>query len=202
MSIAAAEPEPLPLAESRSPILLPLILVAAAIVGALVTLRSMGRVWWCAHGDWKPAVLDAWGPHNSQHFADPYVFSHFLHGVVFFFWFNWGVLRRKPMWGLFAAMLLEIAWEIFENTPFTINRYRAETAAVGYTGDSVANSFGDLIACLGGWFVARAVGIWWSIGLYLAMEIGCAIWIKDNLTLNVVQFLYPIEAIKKWQSGG
>lgn len=176
--------------------------VGVVLVGSLVVLRLMGRVWWCQHGDLAPFTFEAWGPHNSQHVADPYVFSHFLHGVVFFFLFNWSVMRRKPLWGLVAAMMLEAAWEIFENTPFTINRYRAETAAVGYTGDSVINSLGDMLACLGGWFVARSVGWAWSIVIYLVLEIGCAIWIKDNLTLNVIQFTYPIEAIKRWQSGG
>jgi hypothetical protein len=176
--------------------------VVATVLVTLLVLRGMGRVWWCAIGDWSPVVLDAWGPHNSQHFVDPYVFSHFLHGVIFFFALNWGAMRRKPMWGLAAAMLLEAAWEIFENTPFTIDRYRQATAAVGYTGDSVANSFGDLIACLLGWLVARRVGLWWSIGLFAIMEVGCLLWIRDNLTLNVIQIIHPIDAIKRWQSGG
>jgi len=197
MATPPATPLP-PLTDRR---VVPIALTAIAIVAALVTLRMMGRIVWCALGDINPISLDAWGPHNSQHFADPYVFSHFLHGVVFFFLFHFGVLRRKPMWGLLAAMLLEIAWEIFENTPFTINRYRVATAAVGYTGDSVANSLGDMLACLGGWFVARYVGIRWSIVLYLVLEIGCAIWIRDNLTLNVIQFIHPIQSIKTWQSG-
>ncbi len=178
-----------------------LALVGLTLIVAIVTLRAMGRVWWCQLGDFSPIVLDAWGPHNSQHLIDPYVFSHFLHGVVFFFVFNWGVMRRKPLWGLLAATVLEVAWEIFENTPFTIDRYRNATAAVGYTGDSVINSLGDMLACVGGWFVARRIGLLPSILLYLVLEIGCAIWIKDNLTLNVIQILYPLEFIKKWQSG-
>lgn len=180
---------------------LALALTGVVIVSAIIILRSMGRVWWCSLGDFSPITLDAWGPHNSQHFADPYVFSHLLHGVILFFVFNFAVLRRKPLWGLFFTTLLEVAWEIFENTPFTINHYRAATAAVGYTGDSVINSFGDILACVGGWFLARKVGIWWSIAVFFVAEIGCLIWIKDNLTLNVIMILHPIKAIKTWQSG-
>jgi hypothetical protein len=168
----------------------------------LLTLWLMGRIWWCACGEFRPIIPDAWGPHTSQHLADPYTFSHILHGVVFFFLFNFGALRRRPLWGLACAALLEAAWEIFENTPFIINRYRDATAAAGYTGDTIGNSMADLLAAVGGWFFARYFGWKWSIVLSLVLEIGCALWIRDNLTLNVIMILRPFEFIKNWQSGG
>jgi hypothetical protein len=179
----------------------PIVVVVLIIIATAFTLRAMGRVWSCELGDFSPVIMDAWGPHNSQHLIDPYVFSHLLHGVVLFFVFNFSLLKRKPLWGLVWVTALEATWEVFENTPYTIDRYRSMTAAVGYTGDSVINSIGDLLACVAGWFLARKIGIVWSIVLYLALEIGCAIWIKDNLTLNVIQIIHPIESIKKWQSG-
>ncbi|MBC7783676.1 MAG: DUF2585 family protein [Burkholderiales bacterium] len=165
-----------------------------------ITLLLMGRIWWCACGTFNPISLDAWGPHNSQHLIDPYAFSHLLHGVIFFFAFNWGAMRRRPAWGLVAAMLLESAWEVFENTPFTINRYRA-TAATFYNGDTILNSLSDLAICVLGWFIARRIGVAWSVVLFLVLEIGCLLWIRDNLTLNVINILHPFEAIKSWQSG-
>lgn len=180
----------------------PLVIVVLIGVAMLFTLRAMGRVWWCQLADVSPVVLDAWGPHNSQHLIDPYVFSHLLHGVVLFFVFNIGPFKRKPLWGLVWVTALEATWEVFENTPYTIDRYRSMTAAVGYTGDSVINSLGDLLACIGGWFLARKIGFAWSVVVYLGLEIGCALWIKDNLTLNVIQILYPLEFIMKWQRGG
>lgn len=168
----------------------------------IIVLRAMGRIWWCKCGTITPFCFDAWGPHNSQHLLDPYSFSHLLHGVIFFFVFNFGPMRRQAALGLLCAMLLEGGWEIFENTPFTIDRYRAGTAAVGYSGDSIVNSTGDLLSCVLGWWIARKIGLIWSVVLFLVVELGCLFWIKDNLTLNVIMILRPIDAIKRWQSGG
>jgi hypothetical protein len=179
----------------------PLILAGSLSLVMILVLRGMGRIWWCACGSATPLTLQAWGPHNSQHLIDPYIFSHLLHGVIFFFLFNWGPMRAGSLWGLLCATVLEAGWEIFENTPFTIDRYRLATAAIGYSGDSVLNSLGDLLACIGGWFLARKIGLAKSIILYAVLEIGCALWIRDNLTLNVLMILHPVEAIKVWQSG-
>ena len=58
-------------------------------------------------------------------------------------------------WRLALATLLEAAWEVFENTEFVIQRYREETAALGYNGDSAFNSLGDILTCMIG-FMLRA----------------------------------------------
>jgi hypothetical protein len=179
----------------------PMLTTLGVAVVQIATLWLFGRIWWCACGHPTPVIIDAWGPHTSQHLADYYTFSHILHGVVFFFIFNFGVLKRKPLWGLACAAALEAAWEIFENTPFVINRYRDATAAVGYSGDSIANSAADLLAAILGWCFARYFGWRWSLFLFLVLEIGCAILIRDNLTLNVVMILHPFEFIKRWQAG-
>jgi hypothetical protein len=166
-----------------------------------IALLLAGRRWWCALGDAAIGTLDAWGPHNSQHLLDAYVFSHILHGVILFFLFNVGGLRRFPAWQLFGVLFLEAAWEVFENSSFVIERYRTTTAAVGYTGDSLLNSIADYVACLGGWLLSRRLGWKWAIALFLVMEIGCLLWVRDNLTLNVLMIVRPIEAIQHWQSG-
>jgi hypothetical protein len=178
---------------------LPLVGVGAVAVAHLLTLVFLGRIWWCTCGQPFLWTSQAWGSHTSQHLADPYSFSHILHGVGFFYLFNWGVLRRRPLWGLVCAAAFEAGWEIFENTPFTINRYRNATAATGYTGDTIANSLADLGCALIGWMFARRLGWRWSLALFLVLEIGCALWIRDNLTLNIVMFLHPFQSIKDWQ---
>lgn len=178
-------------------------IIAIALIGLtlIIVLKSMGRIWWCACGQWYPWTSDAWGSHNSQHVADPYTFSHVLHGVVFY-WALWFFRSRLHwLWLLAIAAGIEAGWEILENTPFVINRYREGTAALGYNGDSVINSFSDWLAAILGFLLARKVGLRWSIAIYLVLEIWCAWWIKDNLTLNVVMLIYPIEFIRKWQSG-
>ncbi len=180
----------------------PILLIVSIGLVLLVVLKSMGRLWWCRCGQWYPWVSDAWGPHNSQHLADPYIFSHILHGVFLY----WGLLilqrRIHWMWVLAIAAGIEAGWEILENTPLVIDRYREHTAALGYTGDTVLNSLTDWLAAVAGFLLARKIGWRGSVAVFLILEIGCALWIRDNLTLNVVMLLFPIDAIRTWQTGG
>ena len=98
--------------------------------------------------------------------------------------------------------MMEGCWEMLENSSLIINRYRDATAALGYSGDSIYNSFGDLICCTAGFVVARHVGWKWCIVIFLAFELFCLFWIRDNLTINVLMLIYPIDGIKEWQMAG
>jgi len=145
---------------------------------------------------------DIWSSENSQRLADPYSFSHIAHGILFFggLWF---VARKLPMRHRFLlAVLIEVAWEILENSPLIINRYRAATIALGYTGDSIMNSLSDVVMMCLGFFLAACVRPWVSVVAILIMEIGCALWVRDNLTFNVIMLIHPVDAIKHWQSVG
>lgn len=175
--------------------------LAALLVFAVVDLRWQGRVWWCQLGDRSPfsSAVDA---HNSQHLLDPYTPSHILHGVIFYglFW-----LCRRQMgepWRFFWSILMETAWEMFENSPVVIDRYRTATVSLGYTGDSIANSMSDIAAAAIGYYIAKCVGLWWSVALFFTFELGTLFWIRDNLTLNIIMLLWPVRAIKTWQGGG
>ena len=75
---------------------------------------------------------------------------------------------------------------MFENTPFTIERYRKSTIALSYYGDSVLNSVCDMLFCAGGFFLAAYVPAWASAALVVAMELGVLLAIRDNLTLNIL----------------
>ena len=143
-----------------------------------------------------------WSSENSQRVADAYSFSHIVHGILFFA-LLWLVARRLPVsYRLLIAVLLEAGWEVLENSPIIINRYREATIALGYVGDSVLNSCSDVVMmALGFWFASR-VRIWISVAAVLAMEIFCLLWVRDNLTLNVIMLIHPIEALKAWQSAG
>lgn len=199
----------------------PLVAVVLLTIATLVTLRAMGRVAFCACGEAKFFVADAWSSHTSQHMFDPYTPSHFSHGLIFYFVVLWAtrlasrwrtgwredVLSPTPRrwawagvtWALVIAMAIEAAWEIFENTPFVIDRYRSVTVSLDYSGDSVTNSLGDMIACFAGYLVARRLGFVRTALLFVGLELATLVWIKDNLTLNVVMLLWPIEAVKRWQ---
>lgn len=180
---------------------------AAGVVAVLlwidvVYLRWQGRVWWCQQRDWSPISLRVNSPHNSQHLFDAYSFSHVLHGVLFF-----GILwlfRRKlslPVRATIAAAI-EIGWEMLENSPIIINRYRSATVSLGYNGDSIANSLADVASFVLGFFIARKLGLWRSIAVFIAVELVMLWLIRDNLALNVLMLLWPIDAIRKWQAGG
>jgi uncharacterized protein DUF2585 len=145
---------------------------------------------------------DIWSSENSQRVADAYSFSHIAHGILFF-GLLWLVARRLPVAYRFViAMLLEAGWEVLENSPIIINRYREATIALGYVGDSVLNSCCDVLMMALGFTLASRARVWVSVVAVLAMEIFCLLWVRDNLTLNVIMLIHPVDALKAWQSAG
>jgi len=131
-----------------------------------------------------------------------YTFSHIIHGIGFYF-LLWLVARRLPVSvHLVIAVLLEATWEVFENTPFVINRYRAATISLDYFGDSIVNSMSDIGAMMLGFWIARRSPVWFSLGLVIVLEVLVAAIIRDNLTLNILMLIHPFETIKRWQLGG
>jgi hypothetical protein len=145
---------------------------------------------------------DIWSSENSQRFADPYSFSHLVHGILFY-GFLWLVVRKLPVrYRLLMALAVEAGWELLENSPLIINRYREATIALGYTGDSVLNSLSDILMMTIGFLFAFRARPWVSVAAVIVMEVGCALWVRDNLTLNIIMLVHPIDAIKAWQMGG
>ena len=175
---------------------------AAIIVVAAAILLAMGRNPICTCGTVELWVGGRDSPKTSQMLADWYSFSHIAHGLLFYAAL-WLVARRWPLeWRFIIALLIEAAWEITENTPMVIDRYRHATAALGYTGDSVINSVSDILMMVVGFLVARRLPLWASIGLLLAIELAPLYVIRDNLTLNVWMLLWPDKAIAAWQAAG
>jgi hypothetical protein len=145
---------------------------------------------------------DIWSSENSQRVADAYSFSHIIHGMLFY-GFLWLVMRRTPLEVRFLiALLIEAGWELLENSPFIINRYREATIALGYVGDSVLNSVSDVGMMAIGFLIARLSRLWCILILIVTLELGCLWWVRDNLTLNVIMLVHPVQSIKVWQSEG
>ena len=183
---------------SRAPIIVSMLILGLAIV----YLHWQGRVWWCQQGDLSPISIKVWSPHNSQHVFDAYSLSHVLHGVIFFGFFWLFRHRLSVGWRLVGALAIEVAWEMMENSPIVINRYRAATVSLGYEGDSIINSIGDVISFVAGYYIAQWLGLWKSIVFCLVVDLGMLLIMRDNLALNVLMLLWPIDAIRRWQSGG
>ena len=170
------------------------MLVAAA---AAAILLAMGRPPICTCGTvalWGPV-----GPTQSQMLADWYSASHVVHGLLFYAILHLAARRWSVELRFLAALLVECAWEVIENTPMVIDRYREATAALGYTGDSVLNSMSDVAMMALGFLAARKLPVWASVALLLLLELVPLLVIRDNLLLNVWMLLAPSDAVRAWQ---
>ena len=174
---------------------------AAILAGAALALRAEGRAWLCRCGRVLLWVGDAWSPETSQQFLDPYSLTHVLHGFVLC-----GVLAllargASVRYRFLTALGVEALWEILENSSIVIARYRTATAALGYTGDTVINSLGDILCCALGFVIAHRAGLRWTAVLFAATEVALMAWIRDSLSLDVLMLIYPVGAIRRWQLG-
>lgn len=178
---------------------------AAVVLTLLLTVgtleRMMGRPFTYRNGPVRLWSGDISSDQNSQQVADPYTFTHVTHGVLFY-----GVTRvalpfaSRPV-RMLVSLALEGAWEAYENTDTVIERYRAVTIALGYYGDSVLNSVADMLACLVGFWLTARLPRRATVAWVIAVELALAFWIRDNLTLNLLMLISPIEAVRQWQAG-
>ncbi len=166
-----------------------------------IVLHLFGQPTICTCGYvklWESAVLSA---ENSQHLLDWYTFSHIIHGFLFYALLRWIAPRMPVFVRILYAMGIEIAWELLENSPLIIDRYRATALAQGYSGDSIINSISDTLSMALGFVLAWRLPLWVVVLLALAMELVVGYLIRDNLTLNVIALVHPIPALSQWQMG-
>lgn len=179
-----------------------LFIIAGITIGTAIVLYLLGRLPICQCGTiklWHGEVLSS---ENSQHLTDWYTPSHIIHGFLFYALFWWLTPQWTFLQRLAAAVAIEAGWEILENTPLIIDRYRAETMSLDYYGDSIINSVFDILAMIAGFWLAAALPVGVTIGLAIFFELFTGYVIRDNLTLNVLMLIHPVDAIKAWQSAG
>ena len=88
-------------------------------------------------------------------------------------------------YSLIYSFVFEIIWEIIENTPFIIKKYRDNSKeSRNYKGDSIINSIGDVMTMFIGFLIA------WkytkeSVYLLVINELILYYFINDNLIKNI-----------------
>ena len=176
------------------------VILAIMVVQALV-LHLMGRVWICSCGTVRVWVGDIWSSELSQQLFDWYTPSHVVHGILFYGLLRLAAPRMPVLARLAIAVGIEVSWEIAENSPWVIEAYRKQALAAGYTGDSILNSLLDTVAMMTGFALARLLPWQATVALVLALEIGVGALVRDNLTLNILNFVHRFPAIEAWQMG-
>jgi len=186
----------------RSPNFIFIGVIIAIVVAQALVLWAMGRMPICECGYvklWHGIVQSS---ENSQHIADWYTPSHIIHGFIFY-WLTWLIFPKWPLLARLALSLgVEVTWEILENTDMVIDRYREATISLDYYGDSIVNSVSDTIAALIGFLLAWRLPVALTVAIAIFFEVLTAIVIRDNLTLNIIMLLWPMEWIRDWQAGG
>ena len=178
----------------------PLVIFLGVLAIAAAILAVRGRPPICTCG-----AVELWGevgPMQSQMLADWYSPSHLIHGFLFYGLLHWAWPSAPLERRFLLALLVEAGWEIAENSPVIIDRYREATMALGYSGDSILNSASDITMMALGFLAARRLPVGASIAIVLLLELAPLLAVRDNLTLNVVMLIAPSEAILEWQSGG
>jgi hypothetical protein len=176
------------------------VVILALLVVQVLAEHFMGRVWICSCGTIRLWVGDIWSPELSQQLFDWYTASHIVHGILFYGLLRLVLPRAPVLVRLAIAVGIEASWEIAENSPWVIEAYRKQALAAGYTGDSILNSFMDNMSMMTGFALARLLPWKATVALVLALEIGAAALVHDNLTLNILNFIHRFPAIEAWQS--
>jgi hypothetical protein len=176
----------------------PAIVIGLMLAATAIAEHLQGRLWKCQCPNYF-WTSDAWSSQTSQLFFDPYSFTHLLHGFMFAGVLVLLIRNMSRTWRFVVAIAIECAWEMIENSNTVISHYRQATAALGYHGDSVLNSLGDIFCCGLGFALAARLGWRWGIAMFVTVELILTFWIRDSLLLEILMLIHPVTAVKNWQ---
>ncbi len=177
----------------------PPLAILTIVAATAYELHRQGRMWLCDCGRVRLWMGDVWSAENSQQLLDPYSFTHLLHGIIFYALFARLLPRVAFSRRLLLAVAFESLWEIAEKADRVIDRYRGVTAAIGYHGDTILNSLGDILCFAVGFAAARRLGFRWGLAVFVVTEAVLLLWIRDSLALNVWMLIFPSRTIRAWQ---
>lgn len=183
----------------KSAFIKPLVAMVLLVPLTALALWAEGRLLTCSCGQFAFWVGDTCSSQNSQQLFDPYSFTHILHGFLLFWLVSLAFKNLAAHWQFTLAAFLEAAWEVFENTDFVINRYREQTAALGYQGDTVVNALGDLSCAVLGFLIARQLGLVRTLIAFILVEVVLLVSIRDSLLLQILMLIFPVNGLKLWQ---
>lgn len=174
----------------------PVVLSSVAVLGIN---HLLGQPLYCRCGSLNLWSVRVFSSHNSQHLLDPYSLTHVMHGVLLSAFLGVIPIARLQSWRFQVVMALESLWEVLENSPLIIHRYRTATVSLDYLGDSLGNSLGDLLSCCVGYMLLQLLGFRKSAAIFLASELLLVLTIRDSLLLNILMLAWPIDAVRQWQ---
>lgn len=173
--------------------------VVLSSVAVLGINHLLGQPLYCRCGSLNLWSVRVFSSHNSQHLLDPYSLTHVMHGVLLSAFLGVIPIARLQSWRFQVVMALESLWEVLENSPLIIHRYRTATVSLDYLGDSLGNSLGDLLSCCVGYMLLQLLGFRKSAAIFLASELLLVLTIRDSLLLNILMLAWPIDAVRQWQ---
>lgn len=178
------------------------IAVVFAILGAILiafTLWLWGQPLICTCGYVQFWVGNVFSSDNSQHIADWYTLSHFVHGMLVVVFARFLFPSSSYQAGFAIVLVTGVGWEILEHTEWVLDRFRAETLYQGYTGDSVLNAVADYLWMFAGFALARSASTIWTLIVVATLEITSALIARDSLTLTTLMLIHTFEPIESWQ---
>ena len=174
-----------------------LLFVAYVSMGAYLYFQGQPLICECGYIKiWENEIMSSG---NSQHIADWYTLSHFLHGVLIVLIWRLFFPKLPMRYAFLIGIVTAVSWEVIEHTDYVLERFREATISLGYFGDSVLNSVADAIFMSIGLYTATRLRLAHIFVVFFVLEVISATFARDSLLLSTLMLVHPVEEVKTWQ---